>query len=288
MKPQTLEALRREGAFVLAGTSDNPGTDAHVLLAHALGITTESMLANLHTCYTPAQYARYGELLKRRTQGVPTAYILGSREFMSLPFIVNENVLVPRADTETLVELVLGMHKRMPFSRGLEIGTGSGCISVSLAHHGKINMLAADISITALRVAKLNVSLNKMQERVTLVRSNMFASISADDLGAFHFVVSNPPYIPTADIDTLGTDVREHEPRLALDGGETGLDFYERLAAQSARWLLPRGMLFMEIGYDQREAVKQLLLAYGWTDIYCAQDLAGHDRVVFATRAKTI
>ena len=278
---KTLHALKREGAAFLAGLSDSAALDAAALLQHACGLTTAELLARLNDpCPADAQ-AAYMELLEKRLTGAPVAYLTGAREFMSLPFSVTPDILIPRPDTELLVETVLARYANKS-ARGLEIGVGSGCISVSLAVHGGMAMTGVDISPAALAVALYNTRRNGADGNVTLRHGDMFAALDESDAHSFDFLVSNPPYIPAGDIAGLDATVRDFEPRLALDGGATGLDFYERLARDGAEWLLPGGMIFLEIGYDQREAVMSLLAENGWTDIAAARDLAGRDRVISA------
>ena len=285
MRAQTLNALRREGAALLAETSDSAMVDANTLLAHACGLTLAQLLANLGTTCTAEQLACFDALLEQRRQGMPVAYLLRRREFMSLPFEVSPDVLIPRPDTELLVETILARYTDAPCPIGLEIGVGSGCISVSLARHGQMRMLGVDISAAALAIARRNAEANGATDTVTFIEGDLFASLDALNAHRFDFVVSNPPYIPRADIAALSADVRDHEPLLALDGGMSGLDFYERLAAEGAQWLKPQGMLFLEIGHDQGQSVTKLLHAHGWADIVCRQDLAGHDRVISANHA---
>ena len=206
-------------------------------------------------------------------------YLTGSTEFMGLPFFVNESVLIPRQDTEVLVETALAMMK--PECRLLDMCTGSGCILLSLAKLGTVaEGVGVDISEGALKVAERNRE-NLGLPQVRLVHSNLFESVE----GVFDMIVSNPPYIPTEDIEDLMREVRDHEPHLALDGSKDGLLFYRKLAEESGRYLVPGGSLLFEIGYDQGEAVSQLLDQAGFKDIHVKKDLAGLDRVVYAVKA---
>ena len=285
MKSKTLNALKRDGIALLATAGDTAGTDANLLLAHACGISIAALLASGNTLCTDEQAAHYTSLLALRQRGMPMAYILESREFMSLPFLTNSDVLIPRPDTETLVETLLHAHEQTPFARGLEIGTGSGCISVALAHYGRIDMLALDISEAALSVARHNAKRNGVQGLVAFLHSDIYGALTRAHQKHFDFIVSNPPYIRTADIPRLDATVRDYEPHRALDGGESGLVFYERLAANGAEYLKSGGRICLEIGHDQRLAVTQILLSYGFFDIMCKADLAGLDRVLVASHA---
>ena len=280
MRAQTLGALRREGTAFLSDVSNSPDIDANVLLAYACGLPFAQLLANLHTDCTAEQLSSFEDLLAKRRAGMPVAYILGQREFMSLPFVVTPDVLIPRPDTELLVETILAQYADVPHPRGLEIGVGSGCISVSLVVHGQITMTGVDISAAALSVAAQNAAANNVADYVQLICGDLYAALDESMAHSFDFIVSNPPYIPSAEVDCLASDVREHEPRLALDGGTSGLDFYERLAASGAKWLKPQGMIFFEIGHDQKDAITHLLQKYNWSDVSCMQDLSGHDRVI--------
>ena len=198
---------------------------------------------------------------------------------MGLPFFVNESVLIPRQDTEVLVETALAMMK--PECRLLDMCTGSGCILLSLAKLGTVaEGVGVDISEGALKVAERNRE-NLGLPQVRLVHSNLFESVE----GVFDMIVSNPPYIPTEDIEDLMREVRDHEPHLALDGSKDGLLFYRKLAEESGRYLVPGGSLLFEIGYDQGGAVSQLLDQAGFKDIHVKKDLAGLDRVVYAVKA---
>ena len=225
------------------------------------------------------QSADYQALIRRRSEGYPVQYLTGSTEFMGLPFLVNESVLIPRQDTEVLVETALAMMK--PECRLLDMCTGSGCILLSLAKLGTVaEGVGVDISEGALKVAERNRE-NLGLPQVRLVHSNLFESVE----GVFDMIVSNPPYIPTEDIEDLMREVRDHEPHLALDGSKDGLLFYRKLAEESGRYLVPGGSLLFEIGYDQGEAVSQLLDQAGFKDIHVKKDLAGLDRVVYAVKA---
>ena len=187
--------------------------------------------------------------------------------------------MIPRQDTEVLVETALAMMK--PECRLLDMCTGSGCILLSLAKLGTVaEGIGVDISEGALKVAERNRE-NLGLPQVRLVHSNLFESVE----GVFDMIVSNPPYIPTEDIEDLMREVRDHEPHLALDGSKDGLLFYRKLAEESGRYLVPGGSLLFEIGYDQGGAVSQLLDQAGFKDIHVKKDLAGLDRVVYAVKA---
>lgn len=227
----------------------------------------------------------YENTLEKRASRIPLQQILGQQEFMGLTFFVNEHVLIPRQDTETLVELVLNEQKDKNVSI-LDMCTGSGCIAVSLKKLGGYACVeGADISEEALKVAKRNSEeilensdVNSSRTGVIFRRSDMFSAFPETE--RFNVIVSNPPYIPSAVIEELEPEVRDHEPRGALDGTADGLYFYRILAEECAKHLTPGGHVYFEIGYDQGAAVKELLDIHGFKDTRVIQDLTGKDRVV--------
>lgn len=261
---------------------ENAALDAWYLLEHIYGISRVDFLMRRSDSFDAAQMEKstaYQALIRQRSEGVPVQYLTGSTEFMGLPFLVNEHVLIPRQDTEVLVETALSMMK--PGCRLLDMCTGSGCIVLSLAKLGTVTWgIGADISEEALKVAERNRE-NLGLSQVKLVHSDLFESVE----GVFDMIVSNPPYIPTDDIEDLMREVKDHEPHLALDGSRDGLHFYRKLAEESGRYLVPGGSLLFEIGYDQGKAVSQLLDQAGFKDIHVKKDLAGLDRVVYAVKA---
>jgi release factor glutamine methyltransferase len=223
-------------------------------------------------------------MLALREKRIPLQQITGSREFMGLDFFVNEHVLIPRQDTETLVEEILKDYKgRNP--RVLDLCTGSGCIAISLAKLGGFeSVVAADISDEALKVARRNGEAILGKEKIAFLLSDLFDAIGSDE--TFDVIASNPPYIPTKVISGLQPEVRDHEPFLALDGKEDGLYFYRRLAAESRNYLNPGGALYLEIGYDQKNAVSALLREAGFVNIRSWCDATGLDRVVSGSLEK--
>ena len=223
---------------------------------------------------------QYEGFFAERESGRPTQYILGTWEFMGLPFSVGEGVLIPRGDTEILVETILEKQQTEPLRTILDIGTGSGCIPVSLSHYGQFEyVLAVDISRKALGYATKNAAANHAE--ISFYESDLFQNVPAQWRGQLDAIVSNPPYIPKEDIAGLMTEVKDFEPINALDGGADGLDFYRAIVAEGRAWLKEGGWLFFEIGYDQGEALRTLLADFGYTEIGIRQDLAGLDRVAF-------
>ena len=253
--------------------------DAWLLLEYTADITRAWYYAHMDDGLDAKTEERYRTLCTKRAQHIPLQHITGRAYFMGYEFCVDERVLVPRQDTEVLVETALSMMK--PGCRLLDMCTGSGCIVLSLAKLGTVTWgIGADISEEALKVAERNRE-NLGLSQVKLVHSDLFGSVE----GVFDMIVSNPPYIPTDDIEDLMREVKDHEPHLALDGSRDGLLFYRKLAEESGRYLVPGGSLLFEIGYDQGKAVSQLLDQAGFKDIHVKKDLAGLDRVVYAVKA---
>lgn len=249
--------------------------DAWYLLEHAAGCTRNEYLLRPDREITDAQKRLYEELTEKRSTHIPLQYLTGIQEFMGLSFYVNEHVLIPRQDTETLVEEA-GRYLK-PGMRVLDLCTGSGCILLSiLALHPGLAGVGADLSEEALFVAERNRECLKLD--AGFIKSDLFAQVE----GTFDRILSNPPYIPTGEIGTLMEEVREHEPHMALDGREDGLHFYRKITEQCPAYLKPGGMLFFEIGCDQAEAVRALM-EETFSGITVVRDLAGLDRVVYGT-----
>lgn len=215
----------------------------------------------------------YEIAVQKRAEHIPLQYIIGEQEFMGLRFKVNSNVLIPRQDTETLVEQVLKIVK--PGMKILDLCTGSGCVLISVLKNApELTGMGSDISKTALLVAKENAKLHEVDAE--WVRSDLFDNITE----TFDVIMANPPYIPTGEILSLMPEVRDFEPENALDGGADGLDFYRKIAGQVKDYLNPGGYVYMEIGYDQGEAVSELMRNAGFTEVEVIKDLAQNDRVV--------
>ena len=215
----------------------------------------------------------YEIAVQKRAEHIPLQYIIGEQEFMGLRFKVNSNVLIPRQDTETLVEQVLKIVK--PGRKVLDLCTGSGCVLISVLKNApELTGMGSDISKTALLVAKENAKLHEVDAE--WVRSDLFDNITE----TFDVIMANPPYIPTGEILSLMPEVRDFEPENALDGGADGLDFYRKIAGQVKDYLNPGGYVYMEIGYDQGEAVSELMRNAGFTEVEVIKDLARNDRVV--------
>ena len=250
--------------------------DARLLLEEVCGTDRNDLLVHGDKEVPPEQCDRYVEYIQRRQKREPLQQITGYQEFMGLRFKVTPDVLIPRQDTETLVEEVMrylhdGMHL-------LDMCTGSGCILLSLLKYSNdCEGTGCDISEPALKVAEENAK--ELSLNASFVQSNLVENIS----GKYEFIVSNPPYIPTGVIPTLMEEVRDHEPVSALDGREDGLYFYREIVEKAGEYLYPGGMLFFEIGYDQAEKVSSLMREAGYQEVTVCKDLAGLDRVVYGT-----
>ncbi len=247
--------------------------DAWYLLEHAAKITKEYYYLHMDQELNQEQQLAYEETMKRRAGHVPLQYLTGETEFMGLPFKVNPSVLIPRQDTELLVEEALRILQAG--NQVLDMCTGSGCILISLLKLCPgIMGVGVDISRQALNTAMENARMNQVQAQWE--RSNLFAHI--DD--RYDVIVSNPPYIPSDVIPQLMPEVREYEPIQALDGTEDGLEFYRRIIAEAPNHLTEQGWLLFEIGYNQGEAVVSLMLEVGFCDVQLIKDLSGNDRVI--------
>lgn len=261
-----------ENILYMADVTD-ARTDAWLLLEQVCRIDRSFYYLHMEEDLAEEQLSEYKIALKKRAEHVPLQYIIGETEFMGLKFKVNSNVLIPRQDTETLVEEALkvvapGMHV-------LDLCTGSGCIIVSILHNvPQAEGTATDISKQALLVAKENAKQNGVQ--VNFERSDLFDAVT----GVFDVIVSNPPYIPSGEVPKLMPEVRSFEPMEALDGREDGLYFYRKIVASCPEYLKPGGRILFEIGYDQGRAVSGLLEEAGFQEIRIVKDLAGNDRVV--------
>ncbi|MCR4842183.1 MAG: peptide chain release factor N(5)-glutamine methyltransferase [Eubacterium sp.] len=255
-----------------AGVSDSK-QDAWLLFAHVTGFDKVGYLMHADEEFYAHKKEDYVILLKKRAEHIPVQYILGEQEFMGLPIKVTQDVLIPRLDTEVIASEAARLLKGG--ERVLDLCTGSGCILISLLHEVPDAVgIGADISKQAVNLAMENAAANGVA--ADFIVSDLFENIS----GSFDMIVSNPPYIPTADMYNLMPEVRDYEPSLALDGGEDGLDYYRRIVAESPDYLKDGGLLILEIGCDQAAGVKFLMEQNGFYDISVIKDLPGLDRVV--------
>lgn len=273
MSAETLREAERRGAEILAAAGrEEAAQTARLLLCHLLNYNFTDYVLAREDLLSPLDAAHYEELLTRRASGVPLQYLTREQNFCGLSLYVDERVLIPRQDTECLVEEVLRDGAGGDL---LDLCTGSGCIPLALLKHGNFSCaLGADISVEALAVAEINRARTGLA--LSLRQSDLFSEIPE----RFDVITANPPYIESAEIETLSVEVRNHEPRLALDGAADGLAFYRRLAAESGAHLKLGGRLYLEIGMSQGAAVASLLKAAAFSDIQIIRDLAGRDRIV--------
>ncbi len=270
------EAEAGAGTYLQSCGIEDAGQDAWMLLAYVCGISRADYLADPEKQMTEKERDAFTALVEKRGSRIPLQHLTEIQGFMGFDFKVNSSVLIPRQDTEALVEKALELIPDGGPYRILDLCTGSGCIALSLAKlHGGIEIAASDLSLEALACAQENA--DRLGVKLRLVRSDLFAGLGSD---CFDMIVSNPPYIPSAVIGTLSDEVRLHEPRIALDGGEDGLSFYRRILRESPAHLRSEGLLLVEIGYEQAEAVQALFEQNGFSGIEVIRDLSGHDRVV--------
>lgn len=264
----------------LENISDTPRLDVEMLLKKALG-DVDSMYIRMYLDkqLTQEQEKYFLEMIKERLNERPIAYIIGNREFMGLDFFVKEGVLIPRPDTETLVEEIINICNNRTGLNILDIGTGSGAITISLAKYlDKSHVVSADISDIALEIASKNAISNNVDERIDFIKSDVFSNVPQEE--KFDLIVSNPPYIRKADIDGLDRQVKDFEPYNALEGGEDGLDFYRKITKESKDFLENKGILAYEVGHDQAYDVSEIMRENGFEGIYTKRDLQGFERVV--------
>lgn len=262
--------------------SPTPRLDVETLLQKVLGVDRLYILLNLERVLSEDEEQLFNKFINERLNNRPIAYIVGNREFMGLDFFVKEGVLIPRPDTEVLVEEVIELAKKKDAKNILDIGTGSGAITVSLAKYlENVKVTSVDISDIALEIGKRNAISNEVNDRINFVKSDLFTNIDKET--KFDIIVSNPPYIKREVIDTLDKQVKDYEPYNALEGGVDGLDFYRAITKQAKNYLKKGGILAYEVGHDQSEDVSKLMEMDGYTNIYTLKDLQQIDRVVIGT-----
>ena len=280
---QLLEWLRQGEARLQAGPHpERARLDAQTLLLHLIGKDRAWLLSHPDEEFGGCKSIGYSQLIERRAAGEPIQYITGECEFFGLPFRVNRDVLIPRPETEHLVEKALELAADFAQPRIVDVGTGSGAIAVALAHKlPNAEVTAIDLSSAALQVAKGNAECNSVADRIRFLEGDLLAPVAGEQ---FEFVVSNPPYVANGDRELLAAEVREHEPELALFAGSHGLDIYSRLAPAAYQAVAPNAFALFEIGYGQADAIAQLLRAVGFKDVQFTKDLQGIDRVICGRR----
>lgn len=270
--------------------SQSPILDAELLLIHAYKLNNIEMnkiklITNCNDIVPQSVYSVYTDFVKQRAEGKPVQYITKVQEFMGLELYISEGVLIPRGDTEIIVERLLELIDKDRAVNIVDMCTGSGAIALSLAHYlQNAKVTAVDISDAALSCCRQNIEKLKLQARVEAVKSNLFEDLTSKAfINNIEMIVSNPPYIPTGDISELSINVRGYEPSLALDGGLDGLNFYRKISRQAPNYLKSGGILAFEIGCNQGQDVMNIIKESGnWYDLECYKDLAGLDRCIIA------
>ena len=275
---QIKEAMRKGMIKLKTNDVKEPNLKARLLMQYILNRPREYILVHDDKQLTLRQNLDYFKLIKKLIEGVPLQHITHQQEFMKLMFYVDENVLIPRPDTEILVEEVIKLAKSINAKKILDLCTGSGAIAVSLAKYIEGSQITAtDISRKALSIAKLNATNNNVEDKITFVSSDLFQNISEEK---YDIIVSNPPYIKRKVIKTLDKEVKK-EPIIALDGGNDGLDFYKKIIGNAYQYLKYKGYLCLEIGYDQKDEVIDLInKEEKYIDTYSKKDLFDNDRIV--------
>ncbi len=254
-----------------------PRLEAEILLAHALDVDRLHLYLAPDKPLTNNERSRYRGIVKQRHSGTPLQHVIGEVSFYGLRFRVDREVLIPRAETEELLDQVIKRAPRDRDIRCLDLGTGTGVIAVCMARYlPSAQVTAVDISPAALEIAQGNAMLNEVNDRIIFIQSDWFSHVE----GEFDFIVSNPPYIRSGELDSLPKDVRVHEPSVALDGGTDGLQKIRAIAAQLRTHLRPDGVVLMEIGHDQGEGAKEILENIELADVSIERDMAGKDRFV--------
>jgi len=278
MKNSIFKTLNDAASRLQEKNIDSPRLDAEILLAHVLNCRRLNLYVDSDKILPLEIILKFNELINRRLKNIPVAYLVGKKDFMGLSFAVNENVLIPRPETEILTEFV-GEFLRSTKNDVIfaDLGTGSGAIPISILKFVKnARACAVDISEKALDVAKFNAQKFNVENRLEFFCGDLFSPLKGR---IFNAIVSNPPYIPTKNLKTLQSEVKK-EPQLALDGGKDGLNFYRRIISDAPKFLLNGGLLAVEIGINQANSVKKLFEQENFADIQIFKDLAGIERVV--------
>jgi release factor glutamine methyltransferase len=280
-----LEVIAKSADFLAKRGVESPRLHTELLLAHVLQLPRMKLYLNFERQLTEPELDSLRQLVQRRGQRQPLQHIVGSTSFCGLEIRVNPHVLIPRPETELLAEAgwqFLTSFDSQP-TAALDFGTGSGCIAIALASKcPNTRVVAVDISAEALETARLNARENGVADRVVFRLGSAFTALNPGE--KFDLLISNPPYIPSAEIATLAPEVRDHDPRLALDGGADGLDFYRRLAQEAAQFLQPHGKLMVEFGAGQADAVTAMLVGQHWKVESVQSDYSQQLRLLTAAR----
>ena len=266
-----------------ANDIDTFAIDSQILLGHALNKDRSFVICNPEFIVNQKQLLLFESLIKRRLKYEPVSLILGKREFYSRDFIISKDVLDPRPDTELLIDILKNTYDKFQEFNFLDIGTGSGNITCTiLAEFTKSYGFSIDISKKALKIAEKNIILHKLEKRANILQSNIFENIPKTQI--FDLIVSNPPYIPSKNINFLSNDVKDFDPKLALDGGISGLEFYEKISKNAKKHLRKNGFLLFEIGFDQKNAILEILQENQFNNIQSFKDLGNNDRAIIAQK----
>jgi release factor glutamine methyltransferase len=287
--PKLSEAITEGAARLEYSAVAEARRTAGVLLCHVLGIERTHLLTRSNESISEANYELFLRLVDRRAEGEPLQYITGHQEFYGLDFIVTPDVLIPRPETEFLVERVLKLIEEStePSPLIVDVGTGSGCIAVSIAVNATLaRVLATDVSLSSLDIAMKNAATHGVRDRIEFLAGDLLAPLAGRDLeGAIDILASNPPYVNARSVDQLQPEVRDWEPHAALLGGPEGLDFYRRLFEDTFVYLKPDGFMVIEIGYDQFAAIEELSVAYSWEILDVTRDLQDIPRTLTLRKA---
>ena len=277
------ELLKRSDQFLAERGVESSRLDVEVLMADLLDMERINLYVKYDYPLKSSEIDSYREMIKKRAQRIPVAYITEKKEFMSLEFKVKEGVLIPRPDTENLVETVIEYCRQNQLQQPqiIDVGTGSGAIAVSLAHYlSEAKVVGVDLSAQALKVARENMQKHELSERMSILKSDLLAEFIKREIRGIDIIVSNPPYISEAEMEKLPPEVKK-EPETALEAGEDGLAYYRRLIPQAEKVLKKGGKLFLEIGYQQAEAVKNIFSEH-WSAVEVKKDYSENDRIVSA------
>ena len=277
------ELLNKTDDFLAERGIESSRLDAEVLLAELLDMERINLYVKYDYPLKEKELKTYRKMVKKRARRIPLAYITGKKEFMSLEFDLSEEVLIPRPDTENLVEEVITYCRENELQEPqiIDVGCGSGAIAISLAYYLEdARVVGSDISKEALKVARHNLEKFELKERLSVVHSDLLAEFIKRDIAEIDIIVSNPPYISEAEMEELAPEIKK-EPRTALAAGKQGLDYYQKLIPQAEKVLKKEGMLFLEIGFQQAEAVLNIF-SENWTELRVVKDYADHDRIISA------
>lgn len=284
-----LEVIQRSTEFLKNKGVDSPRLQTELLLAHLLSMPRMKLYLNFERQLSQTELDSFRELIKRRGQREPLQHIVGSACFCGLELKVNQHALIPRPETELLAERgwtflnslsSVSTINSQP-STALDLGTGSGCLAIALAVHCPgAQVVATDISAEALELATQNAARHNVRGRINFLQGNAFAALESST--PFDLIISNPPYIPTGEIQTLQIEVREHDPRQALDGGPDGLDFYRRIAAESRPFLKPGGKIMVEFGDGQTQSIREVFESQIWIVEAIIEDYTQRPRILIA------